>query len=390
MRDNLEMARSVFAEAVQLRHHLHQNPELSGEEHNTLAFIVEYLKSLGVNYRVHGNGGVTATIGQGSRAVGVRGDMDALPVQEDTGLEWASCVPGVMHACGHDVHTAILMGAAKMFKTIEDELPCAVKLFFQPAEETVGGAKDMIDEGCMENPNVDRVLGIHVDPTIPLGSALFLPGKMNAAVIDLKITVCGSGCHGAHPEQGIDAIVTAAHIITALQTIDSRLTAPTEPVVVTIGSIHGGTGSNIVAGEVILKGTVRVLSMDTAAVVKKHLRTIITSVAAAWGAQADIELIDNYPALVNDKAVTNLMAEEARRLIGEKNVILADTPSMGADDFAYFTNAAPGCYFNIGTAEPGKPLEALHSATYAPHDDCILTGLALVSAGLWALMEKSL
>lgn len=388
MRDHFAYARSVFEETVQLRHHIHQNPELSGEEHNTLAFIVEHLEKLGVNYKTATNGGITAIIGSGSRAVGIRGDIDALPVQESTDVEWASVNPGVMHACGHDIHTAVLMGAAKIFKSIENELPCAVKLFFQPAEETVGGAKTMIDDGCMENPPVDSVLGIHVDPTIPLGSALFLPGKMNAAVIDLKITVRGIGCHGAHPEQGVDSIVAAAHIITALQTVDSRLTAPTEPVVVTIGSIHGGTGSNIVAGEVVLKGTVRVLSMETAAVVKKHIRNIVTNVAAAWGAQADIDLIDNYPALVNDKAVTNLIADEARSLIGEKNVILADTPSMGADDFAYFTNAAKGCYFNIGTAEPGKPLDALHSGTYLPHDDCILTGLALVSAGLWALMEK--
>jgi len=390
MRDHFESARSVFEETVCLRHHLHQNPELSGEERNTLAFIVDFLKRHDITHHVHSNGGVTAVIGKSSRAVGIRGDMDALPVQENTGIEWASCNPGVMHACGHDVHTAILMGAAKMFKATEEDLPYAVKLFFQPAEETVGGAKTMIDEGCMEAPHVDGVLGIHVDPTIPLGSALFLPGKMNAAVIDLKIIVRGIGCHGAHPEQGVDAIVAAAHIITALQTVDSRLTAPTEPVVVTIGSIHGGTGSNIVAGEVVLKGTVRVLSMETAVVVKKHIRNIVTSVAAAWGAQADIDLIDNYPALVNDKAVTNLMADEARRLIGDKNVILADTPSMGADDFAYFTNAAPGCYFNIGTAEPGKPVESLHSNSYAPHDDCILTGLALVSACLWALMERPL
>ena len=390
MRDHMKLARSLFEEAAQLRHHLHRHPELSGEEHQTLAFIVEYLKSIGVEHTIHSNGGVTAVIGNGGCAVGIRGDMDALPIQENTGLDWASENSGVMHACGHDVHTAILMGAAKMFKSIESDLPGTVKLFFQPAEETIGGAKVMIDEGCMSSPDVKSVLGIHVDPTIPLGSASFLPGKMNAAVINLSITVHGKGCHGAHPEQGVDAIVTAAHIITALQTVNSRLTAPTTPVVVTISAIHGGTGSNIVAGEVTMRGTVRVLDMDTAAAVKKHIRSIVASVAAAWGADADICLTDDYPALVNDKPLTNLMAETARQVLGENNVILCDTPSMGADDFAYFTNAAPGCYFNIGTHESGKPTQALHSSTYAPHDDCILTGLELISAGCQRLWEKCL
>ena len=387
MKDHFELARSVFEETVELRHHLHQHPELSGEERETLAFIVGHLDKLGVKYRIHSNGGVTAVIGSGARSVGIRGDMDALPVTETTGLPWASQSPGVMHACGHDVHTALLLGAAKMFKSIEDELPCAVKLFFQPAEETVGGAETMIDEGCMLDPVTDNVLGVHVDPNIPLGSAGFLPGKMNAAVIDLDITVRGKGCHGAHPEQGVDAIVVAAQIITALQTVNSRMSAPTDPVVVTVGSINGGTGRNIVSGEVHMKGTVRALDMETAAKVKAHIRSVVNGIAAAWGAEAEVELTDNYPALVNDRQVTERMIAVSRNLLGDENTVLFDTPSMGADDFAYFTNAAKGCYFNLGTAEPGKPLLSLHSGNYAPHDDCILTGLALISAGLQALME---
>lgn len=388
MKNHLDLARSVFEETVQMRRALHQNPELSGEEHQTLAFIVDRLQTWNIPYDTYSNGGICARIGSGSRSIGVRGDIDALPIQEMTNLPYASRNPGVMHACGHDVHTAILLGAAKLFKGMEADLPCMVKLFFQPAEETTGGAKIMIDEGCMADPLTDAVLGIHVDPTIPLGSASFLPGKMNAAVIDLKITVKGKACHGAHPEQGVDAIVAAAHIITALQTINSRMTAPTTPVVVTIGAIEGGTGSNIVSGEVVMRGTVRVLDMETAVQVKEQIRNLASGIASAWNAEADISLEDDYPALTNDRALTMAMADTAADILGSENIIYSEVPSMGADDFAYFSNAAKGCYFNIGTAEPGKPLQALHSEFFAPHEDCILTGLALISAGIWRLMEK--
>lgn len=388
MKDHIALARSVFDKTVQLRRHLHQHPELSEQEHQTVAFIKARLDELNVRYETYSNGGVCACIGSGDRAVGVRGDIDALPVQEQTGLPYASQNPGVMHACGHDVHTAVLLGAAEIFKSMEDELPCMVKLFFQPAEETVGGAKIMIDEGCMDAPKVEAVLGIHVDPTIPLGSASFLPGKMNAAVIELEIVVRGQSCHGAHPEQGVDAIVAAAHIITALQTINSRMTAPTTPVVVTIGSIEGGTGRNIVTGEVVMQGTVRTLDMETAAQVKQQIRSVACGVASAWGAEAEVILTNDYPALINDRALTMKMADEAAKLLGEENVIFCETPSMGADDFAYFANAAKGCYFNIGTAELGEPVQALHSETFAPHEDCILTGLALISGGVWKLMES--
>ncbi len=390
MIDHFAIARSVFDDTVRLRRELHQYPELSEHEHLTCALIVARLEKLGVSYRTHSNGGITATIGKGTRAVGIRGDIDALPIEEKTGLPYASRNPGVMHACGHDIHTALLLGAAQMFKEREWELGCAVKLFFQPAEETVGGANTMIREGCMENPTVDAVLGIHVAPTLAVGSASFLPGKMNAAVIELNITVRGKGCHGAHPEQGVDTIVAAAHVITALQTINSRRTAPTEPVVVTIGSIEGGTGRNIVAGEVTMKGTIRVLDMEIIGRIKELVTRTAQSAAAAVGAEAEVELIDDYPALTNDLALTHLMADEARALLGADKVVLKDTPSLGADDFAYFANAAKGCYFSIGTRASGQEAQALHTATFAPHEDCILTGLALISAGVWKLMEGPL
>ena len=388
MKDHLALARSVYPDMVALRRELHRHPELSGEEHKTLALIRSQLDALHIPYITYENGGICAMIGKGDRAIGIRGDIDALPVQEQTGLSYASEVPGVMHACGHDIHTAILLGAAQLFKSMEDELNCMVKLFFQPAEENEGGAEVMVQGGCMLNPPVDHVLALHVDPTLPVGAAGFLPGKMNAAVINLDLTVRGTGCHGAHPEQGVDAIVVAAQIISVLQTIDSRQTAPTTPVVVTIGAINGGTKRNIVAGEVTMQGTVRVLDMDTAALVKERIRRIAENTAAAYGAQAEIVLTDDYPALSNDAGLTHLLADEARNLLGASNVVFFENPSMGADDFAYFSNAAKGCYFNIGTTAPGQPAQMLHSEHFAPDENCMVTGLALFSAGVWKLMGE--
>lgn len=387
MKDHLALARSVFDDMVALRRELHQHPELSGEEHHTLALIASRLDALNIPYVTYQNGGICAMIGKGDAAVGIRGDIDALPVQEQTGLACSSEVPGVMHACGHDIHTAILLGAAQLFKSMEGELPGMVKLFFQPAEETVGGAEVMVQGGCMQDPPVEHVLALHVDPTLPVGSAGFLPGKMNAAVINLDITVHGTGCHGAHPDQGVDPIVVSAQIISALQTVASRQTAPTTPVVVTIGVISGGTKRNVIPDDVTLQGTVRVLDMETAAQVKAQIRRAVENTAAAYGAQADVVLTDDYPALTNDAPLTHLMAAEARKLLGEDKVVFFENPSLGADDFAYFSSAAPGCYFNIGTTAPGQPAQMLHSAFFAPDESCMATGLALFSAGVWKLLE---
>lgn len=389
MKNHLQLAQNLLPDMIAVRRQLHQHPELSAQEHKTLALIKEHLESLQIPYITYANGGICAMIGAGERAIGIRGDIDALPVQEETGLSYASEVPGVMHACGHDIHTAILLGAAQLFKSMEAELPCMVKLFFQPAEETIGGAQVMVESGCMLDPPVEQVLALHVDPTLPVGSVGFLPGKMNAAVINLDITVRGTGCHGAHPEQGVDPIVVSAQIISALQTVCSRQTAPTTPVVVTIGSLHSGTKRNIIPAEAVMQGTVRVLDMTTAAQVKEQIRRVVENTAAAYGATAEVVLTDDYPALTNHAALTHLMAAQARNLLGEDKVIFYETPSMGADDFAYFSSEAPGCYFNIGTTAPGQPPQMLHSACFAPDEQCMVTGLALFSAGVCKLMEKA-
>lgn len=381
------LSKDILAEMVHLRRHLHQYPELSGQEHQTLAFIRSQLEQLSIPFTTYENGGICAMIGRGESAIGIRADIDALPIEEKTGLPYASQNIGVMHACGHDIHTAVLLGLARLLKKEEATLPAMVKLFFQPAEETVGGAKVMVEGGCMEGPQVERVLALHVDPTLPVGAASFLPGKMNAAVIELDIAIHGKSCHGAHPEMGVDAIAAAAQIISALQLIPSRFTAPTEPVVITIGKIQGGTGRNIVAGEVHLQGTVRVLDKKNGDQVKHLIRQTVQGTAAALGAEAEITLTDDYPALINHATLSLQMAELARELLRKENVVMLDSPSMGADDFAYFTQAAPGCYFNIGTAAPGTAPQSLHSEHFAPDEGCMQVGLALLHAGVQAYME---
>ena len=267
-------------------------------------------------------------------------------------------------------------------------LPGAVKLFFQPAEETVGGAHGMIEHGCLKNPCVTRVMSLHVDPNYETGKVLVCNGKMNASKTELSITVNGTSCHGAHPEKGVDSIVVAAQVISALQSISSRFSAPTTPLIVTLGTIHGGTKENIIAGSVEMRGTIRALDFATRDFVKAKVKEIAQGTAAAFGATATVEMSDGYPPLVNDRATSQRLSEVAQAALGAENVVFMEEPSLGADDFAYFTEAVPGTYFNIGTATPGNPQpQMLHSETFCPDERCIKTGILLEVLGTLAFLE---
>lgn len=372
----------VLAEAVQMRRYLHSHPELSGQETGTRAYICEKLQQWGIPYRLcQSNMGVVADMGQGSPCVALRVDTDALPVQEQTGLPFASQTPGVMHACGHDVHTAALLAVAKLLKSREETLKGTVRLLFQPAEETEGGAEYMIAEGCLENPRASAVLGFHVDPTMPVGYAAFCQGTMNAAATDFTLRVQGKGCHGAHPEQGVDAVVAAAQVVTALQSVVSRNLAPTESGVVTIGTIHGGTKENIIASQVTMTGTIRALTPQIQARLKNAVRLVAENTAAAFGAKAEITMEDLCPALINDDSLTDRMYALARGLLGKEQTVMMRQPSLGADDFAFFSDKVAGCYFNVGAFTEGVPGQALHSPTFIPHEGAMETAILLLSAG---------
>lgn len=393
---NLEYIRAAvedtYEEVVALRRKIHMHPELSQQEEQTMALVSDYLTSLNISHQTHVGGyGIVAVIGNPDAefSVGIRADMDALPILEKNEVPYASKIPGVMHACGHDIHTATLMGTAKILKRMEADLPGAVKLFFQPAEEKGGGAKPMIEAGCLKKPPVKRVFGLHVSPDMPAGHISLKYGRMSAASTNLKIIVHGMACHGARPNKGADAIMAAANVLTGLQSIVSRSLAPTNSAVITIGTISGGTKNNIVAGEVEMTGTIRTLDFETRELVKQRVREIAQNAAAAYGATADVIIQDNYPPLITDISTTQRMEALAREILGEEAVHILAEPSLGAEDFAYFSNAVPGTMFRLGTfgKDTGHP-QMLHNEWFCPDETCMKTGMLLEVAGALTFLKE--
>ena len=335
---------------------IHQHPELGRQERDTSALIRRRLKELGIPCTPMADTGVMAVI-QGNRPgkiLGFRADIDALPITEDTALPYASRTPGVMHACGHDFHTAALLGAAELLWKRREALRGGVKLFFQPDEEGDGGAERMIAEGCMDNPHVDAMLCCHVDSSIPTGTLSTRSGPAGAASNPFTVTLRGRGSHGAKPHLGTDVIVAGAQIITALQTISSRRVSPTEPVVVTVGSFHAGDAGNVLPEEAHFSGMIRTLSAEAREQVKADFRGIVTGTASAMGVEAEISMVDGYPCCRNDRAVTELLTGAAAKILGQENILEQEAPSLGTDDFGYFSAMVPGCYYYIGVGNEAK------------------------------------
>ena len=370
----------ILPKVIEIRRHVHTYPELSGEERETSAYLCDNLDKNDISYTVlPDNCGVVASVGSGDYAVGVRAELDALPITEETGLEYASKNVGVMHACGHDIHFAAALGLLLALKPHENELDHVVRVFFQPAEETVGGADNMIKHGCMQDPEVRTVFGFHISPTKKTGKVEYLVGAMNAAVTDFELTVRGRSCHGAHPEQGIDAIVASAGIVTALQSVPSRRFAPTTPTIVTIGTINGGTAENVVAGEVKMTGTLRALDMSVMADLKRIVRETCENTAQGFGASAEVNYTTEYPVLYNAPQLTDSTICKIGDLIGKDNIQKMDAPSLGADDFAFFCKHAECCYFNIGCrGESQGDDQVLHTPCLAPDEDSLRIALQIL------------
>lgn len=335
---------------------LHRHPELGRAERRTAELIRSRLEELGVPYMPLADTGTVAVIqgGQHGRTIGFRADIDALPITEDTDLPYASRNPGVMHACGHDFHTAALLGAAELLQARRDTLPGAVKLFFQPDEEGDGGAARMIAAGCMENPRVDAALCCHVESGIPTGTVLVKAGPICAASNPFTVTLRGRGTHGAKPHLGTDVIVAGAQIIAALQTISSRRTSPTEPVVVTVGSFHAGEAGNVLPEEAVFTGILRTMGGAARERVKEDFRSLVSGVAAGMGVEAAVTISESYPGCRNDPGMTDLLRRAAGKILGPENVLELAEPSMGTDDFGYFSDAVPGCYYYIGVGNEDK------------------------------------
>lgn len=335
---------------------IHRRPELGNQERATSDLICRRLAALGIEAVPMAGTGVMGVIrgGRPGRCLGFRADMDALPIQEETGLPYASQTPGVMHACGHDLHVTALLGAAELLQWRRETLPGTVKLFFQPDEEGDGGAARMIAAGCMEDPAVDAVLCCHVESGIPTGTVSLCQGPICAASNPFTLTLRGRGTHGAKPHLGSDVIVAGSQLVTALQTIASRRTSPTEPVVVTVGSFQAGRACNVLPEEARLTGTLRTMGREARERVKRDVRAMVDGIAAAMGVEADLEIVEGYPCCDNDPAMTELVRRSAAALLGPEKVLELREPSLGADDFGCFSERVPGCYYYVGVGSEEK------------------------------------
>lgn len=382
----------IFDQLVEIRRDFHMYPELSQREYRTSEKICKYLSEWGIEH-VKGiaDTGVVAIIRgkKDGKTVAARADIDALPILEKNDLPFKSKNEGIMHACGHDVHTAIHLGVARIFKEMEEELEGNVKIFFQPAEETVGGARRMIEEGCLENPHVDYILSLHLNPSLETGHVLLKYGKFNATSSEVYIRIKGRSSHAAYPESSVDSIVVAGYVITALQTLVSRNISPVNSVVLTLGKISGGTKNNVIAGEVVLSGTLRTLDSDTKEMAKRRIREIVENTAEGFGAKATVEFEDGYPELINHEEVVDVLKATAERLIGKDKVEFKEHPSMGVDDFAFFCKEAKGAYYNLGCGNREKGWTApLHSECFIPDEECIKVGVLLQVETMLALLRK--
>lgn len=333
------------------RRHLHMHPELSLDCHQTAAFVVERLREFGVDEIHEGiaQSGVVALIhGQGDGPVtGLRADMDALPIEETTGVEYASTVPGKMHACGHDGHTTMLLGAARYLAETR-KFKGTVALIFQPAEETVGGARIMVEEGIMERFGIEEVYALHTDPFGEVGVFNTCPGPIMAAVDDFEITITGKGGHGAFPHTTLDPVPCGLAIGQALQTIVSRNADPRLPLVVSLTIVQTGSATNVIPETMRLAGTVRSFDPDLRDMVERRFGEIVAGQAASYGVEAKLDYIRNYPATINHAAQTDFAVRVAQEVVGETNVISDRQPEMGAEDFSYMLEKRPGSYLMLG------------------------------------------
>ncbi len=384
---------SVFEDAVALRRQLHMYPELSEEETGTAALIARQLQTLGIPFQSGiGGKGISAVIygKDRSRGVGIRADMDALPITEKVEIPFKSKTPGVMHACGHDIHMAILLGTARVLLKFQDQLPGSVRLFFQPAEETVGGARQMIEAGCLKEPEITSVLGLHVDTGTDAGSVEFIPGVMNAACCEFRVRVLGKSCHGAHPTDGIDALLPACTMITSLQSILTRRMDPIDSVLITVGKFNSGVKENVISGEAVFSGTIRSLDMDAMAAIKEYLAQMCQNTAAAFGAGCEIEFSkSSYPTLENNDQLLTWVMDAAKEILGENHIKLTKRPSLGADDFSFFCHSSKGLYYNIGARRPGETdAHPIHSDQFNPDEECIRTGILTQTAAVLKIFEE--
>ena len=372
-----------FGWAVETRRQLHRIPEPGYREEKTKALIRQKLEEIGAAYEAPEGGWICAYIdgGKPGKVTALRADFDALPITEPEGCPFRSEHDGYMHACGHDMHTAIMLSAARLLKGLQDGFCGGCLLMFEPAEETEGGAKPMAESGMMERYHVDRVYGLHVMPRLVVGEVETRPLTLNASTDSVEIVVNGTGSHGAYPENGYDAIVCAGQLITALQAIVSRNVSPLETAVLTIGTIHGGSASNIICDSVRMTGTLRCADRTLRQKLISRIEETCRGVGIAYRCEAKATVTEGYSALVNVPEHAQRVLRIASGMYGKDKALVKDAPSMGGEDFSYFLDHAPGAFFHVGCSSDRQHIGApLHSKDFCPDERAMETGIAMETA----------
>jgi len=374
-------ASDVLADVVRWRRDIHRHPELGFEEERTGELVAGELRKAGIETTRVAKTGVLGVVrgGHPGKTIALRADMDALPVVERSDEPFASEIHGKMHACGHDAHTAMLLGAAVSIARERERLAGTIKFFFQPAEEGPGGAKPMIDAGVMQG--VDAVAMIHVWPTLPAGTIGIRRGPATASCDDFDVEIRGRGGHGGYPHLAVDTIPIAAEIVGALQRVASREVDPLDSIVVTIGQIQGGYRRNVIADVTRISGTVRCLNETVRATIPERIERVVRGICEAHRATYELSFERGYPSLHNDVALADRIAEIARTTEGVPAVVSLDRPTMGAEDFAYFAQLAPGCMVRLGVGRPGDSAPPmLHSPNFRLDEAALTSGVALFRA----------
>ncbi len=378
---------AALPELIQLRRHIHRHPELSGHEQQTAALVAGELRRLGWEVREGvGRTGVVAELGPlGAPLVALRADMDALPIEERTQLAYASSRQGLMHACGHDIHTAVGLGVALLLASVADRLTARVRLLFQPAEETAEGAAWMRSDGAMDG--VQALFGVHVFPSLEVGTVGVRSGSLTAAAGELEVEVLGEGGHGARPHQSTDAIWIAARVVSGLQEAISRRLDPLHPVVVSFGLIEGGKAFNVIADHVRLLGTVRCLDLEVHAQLPGWIEDTVHALCRGHGGEARVHYRCISPPVHNDPELTQLVADAAVALLGRSRVQWLEQPSLGAEDFAELLADTRGTMFRLGVAGPAG-CSPLHSNSFDPDEGCLEVGIKVLALSLLRWMER--
>ncbi|ACB86262.1 M20 metallopeptidase family protein [Natranaerobius thermophilus] len=388
---------------VQVRRDFHRYPELSTQEFQTRDRIINYLQEMGLEVQTDfPNLGVVGIINgtaksqsnddqvKEAEAVALRADMDALPLEDAKSVPYKSQNPGVTHACGHDAHITILLGAASILTQIRHKFSGQIKLIFQPAEETVGGAKPMIDAGVLEKPKVKSIFGLHVAPDLPLGTIGVKYDQMNASSDTISIKIKGKRGHGAYPHESRDAITASAQVISALQTITSRNVNPLKSAVISLGTIQGGTQHNVIAGEVAMTGTVRTLDPETRQYVLSRVKTTVEAITQGLDTKGEVFIEEGYPPLINDEIMTNLVLSKGKELLGDENVRVETSPTMGVEDFSYFLEQSSGTFYKLGCANKDQnEVYPIHNEFFDINEDCLSVGTVLQALNAITALQSS-